>query len=463
MLALLYLAMLALWLAGARRTRREAPLPADGEANAPFGTTLLAGLLVAALFVLELVVVEAGARQQQPFPDWFARLPLLPIDDKRPFFAHTAEWITDCVLALAVAQSAALVLICRALRGRRLPLSGSVTLGACCALMLGAALFTKSLTSFDLYAYVGSAHLGDAAYRPPAIRFDGPFALVNDIDGVPIRPAAYGPLWLALARSVTATAGSLGGQLQALRILGAALFVVSLALLRAARFDTATVALFALNPALIEQYVANGHNDIAPFALTLAALVAVRRLPWLAIVLAAAAGAMKLPFIAIAALAFVTVGDRRRRVGYAALAAAGALLLSGVLGGQAYLDALHRTSQLYRPPLAFPVVILYLATIAAALFATALALWRRRYIPTASWSFTALASVLFPWYLIWGLPYALAERRAAWIFLASLPVAAFVLSKVYRPTVPFDALVAAIVCIPVLMAFREKRAVAVPR
>ncbi|MGP6157111.1 MAG: hypothetical protein ACLPYS_06310 [Vulcanimicrobiaceae bacterium] len=463
MLALQYLAMLALWLAGARQAPREAPPRADGARLAPLGRVVLAGLLAVGLFVLELVVVEAAARHQQPFPDWFARLPLLPIDDRGPLFAHTSEWVSDGVLLLALAQSGALVMLDRALRDRRLSLPSGTALGACCALMLGAALLTKSTTSFDLYAYVGSARLSSAAYDPPAIPFTGSFALINAIDGVPILPAAYGPVWLALAHAVTATVASLGGQLEALRVLGAVLFLVSIALLRAARCDAATLALFALNPALIEQYVANGHNDIAPLALTLAALVAVRFSPWLAVLFGALAGATKLPFVVIATLAFVPLSDVRRRWAFAALTLAGGLALSGLLGGHAYLGALRETARLYRPPLGFPIVVLYFGTVAAALAATALALGSRRFITTAAWSYAALASALFPWYLIWGLPYALLERRSTWIFLASLPLGTYLLSTVYRPTVPFYAATIAVVCVPFFMAMREMRTVPAAR
>ena len=458
MLALQYLAMLELWLVGARWPPGAAAVSPNDRSDVRLGPMVFAGLLGASLFFVQLVVIEVAARQQRPFPSWFAQLPLLAIDDRGPLFAHTPEWVSDCALALAMAQCAALVTLERTLRGRRLPAIGTAALGACCALMLVAALLTRSTTSFDLYAYVGSARLGDEAYRPPSIGFDGAFALLNKIEGVPILPAAYGPLWLGLARSITAAASSLGAQLEALRLLSAALFVVSIALLRAARFEAATIALFALNPALIEQYVANGHNDIAPFALTLAAFVAVRTSPWLAVTLGAAAGAMKLPFTVIASLAFVGASDARRRLAYAACAAGGALLISGLFGGRAYLDALRRTAQLYQPPSAFPVGLLYLGTVSAALVATALALWRRRYIPTASWSFAAFASALFPWYLIWGLPYALAERRSAWIFLASLPVATFILSRVYEPTIFSDAVLIAIVCVPFLMAVRAAHA-----
>jgi hypothetical protein len=461
MLAVQYLVMLALWLAGARR-EHEAPRPVQAKTRAPLAPLALAGIAAAALFVVQLVVIDLAAREQQPFPDWFARLPLLPIDDRAPLFAHTAPWVSDSALLLALAQSAVLFVLLRLLRGNRLPPGGWVVLASCCLSMLGAALLSRGLTSSDLYAYVGSARLAGEAYAPPSARFGGGFGVVNELEGVPILPAAYGPLWLALARAATSAGTSLAGQLEALRFLGAALFVVSIPLLRAARFDAATIALFALNPALVGEFVANGHNDIAPFALTLAAFAAAPRRPYAAVACAAAAGAMKLPFLAIAPLAFAATAEVRPRLLYAAATVGLALLSSVLFGGQAYFEALHRTSQLYPPPQHVPTVFLYIASAAAALSATALALWRRRFIPTASWSFSSLATALFPWYLIWGLPYALAERRCAGIFLASLPLAALLLSRVYAPTVPYYLLTIAILCIPFIMLLRSARGVAVP-
>ena len=162
--------------------------------------------------------------------------------------------------------------------------------------MLAAALRTPATTSQDLYLYVGFAHLGSAAYAPPAVPFAGEFRAVNRLWGLPMLSSAYGPLWIALSRASLYAGDSLGAQVEAFRAAGAIFFCACTGLLFLGRRDVATTTLFALNPALIQQYVADGHNDVFALALALGAFAVVRRSAIAACVLVAAAGAAKLSF-----------------------------------------------------------------------------------------------------------------------------------------------------------------------
>jgi len=455
-----YLIIVALWLAGVALAARRTPAleTAPIERASLWKVTVLAFLLVAETLV-EFAIVEVAALQQLPFPARFSGLPLVPIDDSAPLFGHTASWIGESVASLAVAQSLTLALLFRALHARTASRAALFVLGGATCIMLGAALRTHALGSSDLYLYVGHARLGAQAYAPPPVRFEGEFGAINDVRGVPIYPALYGPVWLALGQVIAAGATSLAGQLQAFRVFGALSFGACIVLLAALRRSPAIVALFGLNPALIEQYVANGHNDLFPLALVLAALALVPRRAWLGWALVVAAGAAKLPFAVAGLVAFVPLAGRGRRFAFAASAVLAAVGVTYAASGGMYF----RTSQHMAARITSDAITkgAHDVAIALALVAVLVALAYRCFIPTASWSFLSLSTVLFPWYAVWGLPYALVEDTLLPFFLGSLPVVTFLLASVYAPTPLSVALyLLAAVAAPALAlrAFRVARA-----
>lgn len=459
MTALVYLSIVAFWTAGLLRLHPPAEVPCDAAREPVSARAVPAAAALAALFLGQLAIVAVAAQTQRPFPAWFARMPLLPIDDRAPLYWHTPGWVGTSLLCIALAQAALLLALHRMCRGRTLTRRTRLGFAACCAAMLAGALGARGLTSFDLYAYVASAQLGAAAYQPPAhLAFSAQFGVLNAIYGAQMLPAAYGPLWLALSRTLVAPWHSLYAQLEALRVVAALLFGVCILLLRAARVPAATIVLFALNPALVDQFVANGHNDLAPLTLTLAAFAAARRRPLVAVAFAAAAGAMKAPFAIVGMLAFAALRDVRHRIGYAVAALGGSLALAALFGGHPYLLALQRTAAYYPLNAHLEIRVLYAAAIGAALGATVLALARRLYNPTAAWAFASFGVALFPWYVVWGLPYALAEGSSAFIFLASLPVAVMLPTTVFSPTLFSAAIAIAILCVPGLLVVKRMRA-----
>jgi hypothetical protein len=250
---------------------------------------------------------------------------------------------------------------------------------------------------------------------------------------MPMLSAAYGPVWIALSRLSLGAGHSLAAQVEAFRIGGAIMFCASASLVFLLRRDFAAAALFALNPALLEQYVADGHNDVFCLALTLAAFLAVRRSTAAAIVLVAVAGAAKLPFALIGSLAFATLARGRQRIAAAVIAivlAAGATELFSA-GRYAASTALVLQTYVFSDRFA---AAMRLAVAALALGAVAAALAARRFNRGASWSFLAFGTELFPWYVAWGVPYALLEGSWLWAYLLSLPLVAFNLTTVYAPT-----------------------------
>ncbi|HMD01683.1 MAG TPA: hypothetical protein VKG44_01840 [Candidatus Baltobacteraceae bacterium] len=431
-----------------------APRAAARPAPPGFLAALL-GASIAALFLVQLRTIEIAAQTQVPFPPAYAGLPVVPIDEAAPAYGHTPPWVGNTVFALTLGQSAAMLALYRVLRARRPGRGAALGVALASALMLAGALRTPATTSEDLYLYAGFAHLGAAAYAPPALPFQGEFRALNRLWGTPLLPAAHGPLWIGLSRASLLAGPSLAAQIEAFRVGGALFFCASVGLLLLLRCEPAVVALFALNPALVEQYVADGHNDIVCLALTMGAFLAVRRSPSLAVVLVAAAGAIKLPFALLGSLAFATLAGRRQRLLSAALAL---LLATGVtllFSGGRYFVAAARVMQIYVFGDAFSAGA-RVAAAAVALLAFGAALWARRFNRGASWSFLAFGTELFPWYVAWGIPYAYLEASWFGVYLLSAPLVAFNLTTVYGPTTVTRAAYALLVLTPLLLLVGQR-------
>ncbi|MBD5635009.1 MAG: hypothetical protein IAI49_11075 [Candidatus Eremiobacteraeota bacterium] len=392
-----------------------------------------AALLTAGSFWFWCSVVASAAQAQRPFPAWFATLPLLVIDDRAPRYGN-APFGALAGLAAALATLG----LCGtffALRNRRLVPRTWAILGAACAVMATIALRAPALTSFDLYAYAGAARAGlPGGYAPSDVRFGGTWAALNAIYGNPIVPSPYGPLWLGLSHALTDRAPSLGFALETLRVLELGALACSLVALRALRLPPQALALFALDPALFANFVVDGHNDILAIAFVLAA-AALRERAWpLAVLLAACAAGVKLPFVVIAPLAFAGEPSAKKRLAFASATVVAGCGLS-LAGGPQYLAALRATFALYGATLADPAtVVLKSALLACAVAAVVAAMVRRRFVPTLSWTFVAFGASLFGWYLAWGIPYAVAERRWLPGFLIALPSLGYLLSTSFAAT-----------------------------
>jgi hypothetical protein len=392
-------------------------------ALASTAATAVPAFALAAAFLVQLAVVTVAARTQVPFPAWFSTVPLIPIDDSAPHFAHSPAGLA--VGACTLIETLAGIALYRAGRGKRFGRATGALVAGAAATMIVAAILTPALTSFDLYTYAGTAHVADA-YAAPR------HAFVGDLI---ISPSPYGPVWLIVAKLAVAPFSTLAGQLTALRCLGATSLIACALAVRALKYSAAEVALVALNPGLIDSFVLDGHNDVIAVALVLWAIASQRRVPALGIVCAILAGGMKLPFIAIGALGFAAGRDLRGRLVGAAAIVAGGVAVSALLGGSEYLAAMGSTARVFRFAVADPATNAVHGLLAlSALAAIIAAVVAKRYWPSASWSFVALTVACFGWYAAWGLPYAVLERRWLAAFLLSLPGLTFFLSTVYAIT-----------------------------
>ena len=413
----------------------KSPAECDETPSAPKAPSdlrvALAAVATAGGFALWVAAVVAAAHAQRPLPGWLARLPITVIDDRAPRFGHAP--FGTIVGGAALLSTFGLTGLYLSLRGRTPGARTLTILATAFVAMAALALFSPAMTSFDLYAYAGASHAGLlAGYQPVRVPFTGGWAAVNAIYGTPIVPSPYGPVWLLCSYLLTAWAPTLWSALALLRALELAALVICLGALRVLRVPASAIAVFALNPALHANFLADGHNDLLAVACVLAAAALRDRALPLAIFIAACAAGIKLPFLAIAPLAFALEASPLRRLGAAGATVAVGLALSFSFGAAGYASAIVQTASIYRATLADPTVdALRFALLALALGAVAAALFARRFVPTMSWAFVAFGTSLFGWYLAWGLPYAVAARRWLPAYLISLPLLSFLLGTAF--------------------------------
>jgi hypothetical protein len=304
--------------------------------------------------------------------------------------------------------------------------------------LTGIALASPAMESADLYSYAGLARSANP-YDPSSTPFTGDAAIISHLWGAPLLPSPYGPLWLAISRAVVVPLGSLTAQLFALRLLEVFCLGACLLILRGLKVNRAIIALIAINPAVYDLFVAEGHNDIMGVAFLLGAMLARRRSRLLAVALATAAGLIKLPFALLAMLVFVPEATVLRRLLFGVAPAVVTVVLSALFGGGAYARALHRVYEAYAssssPLDSFMQVILVLLAIGCVL----LAVTRRKFIAGAVWTFPALGHFPLAQYLAWSFPYALADSEPPLVFFAALPAAAYLLNTDFAMTPLFIA------------------------
>jgi hypothetical protein len=313
------------------------------------------------------------------------------------------------MLLTGLVQSCALLGLYRTNAARALVIAGS-------AIMLFCSVATPVLTNHDLYAYVGNALLGRQAYTPPATPFAGDLSAINHWWGVPVPPATYGPLWIAIAGIVTAPFASLFAKMMALRCFGALLLGGLVVLLRAYGAPARMLAIVALNPALYFQFVLNAHNDLLPADIAvLAAIVAASR-PMLAAILISTAGLVKAPFALLGLPVLARVRSPGMRSAAIVLSIVATITLSWLAGGFPYLNALalHAGSSHLES-------VLHVIAAVAALGVTVAAIAGLRRLRSAVWLLPMIGAYTASWYTMWSLPYAIGARRVLAYFLMWLP------------------------------------------
>lgn len=395
----------------------------------PARVPLLAGALIAS-YVAELALMAfAVFHQAQPPPNAFVPLPL-----NGAIAAHK-DAVVAAIVALTALQSYLLLRLYRARGFGR-------WIWICSGVLVVISLASPVMLTADAYAYVGDALIGSAAYAPPNVPFAGQFAPIDAWWSIPLPPSPYGPLWLVTAWLVTAPWGSLLGKVLAIRALGAVSFVALLSIMRGLRMPERILAVTALNPGLLFEYVASAHNDLFGIALLCAAALVIRR-PAIAALLVVAGGLVKLPFALFGLPIVVRIRSTVARVASLVIVPLAAAAVTVAAGGAGYYRALapHTTTS---PGMA----ILSGAVALAVVIAMVTAIFRSRRLRSVVWLTPLAASYTLSSYAVWGLPYALLQRRVLGYLLVAFPLAAALLE------VKFFTLWTLFIVVPLVFAWQ---------
>jgi len=363
------------------------------------------GLVATYAAQLGLIWYTAAAVPAEP---WLSHLPIGVAAHDVPY----AGAVSAALLALALLQSYSLLGLYRRSATRPVVILGAFAL---CALSLVAPAFISP----DPYAYVGDALLGQAAYTPPALPFSGEFGAINHFFAAPMLPSPYGPLWSIVSGLATAPFATLFGKLIALRFLGLISYVALLAALRACGMPPRLMAIAALNPGVLLQYVACAHNDLLGIVPLVAASAFAARNAVIASGLLVVGALVKLPFVLLGLPVLAAVRSRNLRYTCAVAAIVAAVAISYWGGGAAYLRGLA-----VHVPAPGPVYALNLVVSLLALTAIGVALVGGPRLRAAVWLIPMASSYVASWYMIYALPYALARRRMLAYLLIAFPFAA---------------------------------------
>jgi hypothetical protein len=292
------------------------------------------------------------------------------------------------------------------------------------------AITAPVLTSTDVFFYAFVSSIGLQSYSiggPPA---GSPYRII--LSHLPYALNVYGPLWTQFAVVIGSLGRTLHDKIIAFRIVNTVFLLGAATTLRYMRYPRRVQIAFVLNPMLWFYFVLNAHNDVFAVALCLLAVAVVRRYPWFAVTLVAGAAALKIPFFLMGSFAFLRVRDRLRSLALLATSAAIAAILSWLIGGAAYMRKLMLFVHGSYSGSGWTVKLIALALAAIAISFAVRAILTRRMHPAVVWLFPADAVASFPWYLIWGLPYAAVARRGFAATLVLLPFGAAVGDQVFQ-------------------------------
>jgi len=356
----------------------------------------------------------------------FHRLPMALVYNSLEFGGIEHDLISAGIASLAIIETAALAILCLHVKSES-PLRGLYI--AVPASMLVLSLAAMTLTSSDVFYYAFYSTVGFHGYDP-STTFTPEYALINDYTR--LLGTIYGPLWIALNYLAGSFGHTVVQKVVALRIANVILLFTALGILRGLRASKAAQVAFALNPMLWFYFVVNAHNDLMAIVPCLGGVLAVRRSRTAAVVLVAAAGCIKLPFLIVGCLAFSNVQKLTLRAVLILSAVSLCLAASWIFGGEPYLRHLTGYAHL-RSTNNGSLITAAITTGALVVFALlAAAMLFNRFYSSAALLVASASPLLFPWYLSWGLPYALAGGKNVTAVLLALPLAAVLLDSVYR-------------------------------
>ncbi len=379
--------------------------------------------------IVQLFLIADAAHALERIVPFVATLPVPVASTAAPLTvqSHPVGFVIRTSFALlAVVQAILTAMFILATQGRPWSRAATVVVAIAALASAAASLLAPATTSADMYAYVGDALLGPAhAYHPSGNALAAEFSSINQLWGRPLLPAAYGPIWLYWNAAVLQNFHSLGHKLFALKVENVALVACVIVALRRLALPTNLVAAIAISPPVWLYYVCTAHNDVLPVLLLLSAMLFVRRSIVFAAIVAGVGASMKLTLLIPALAVAVIVVSSRRRLIYCVATALLAALLGPVLGGAQYLRALRAISRKYvvvNEHVHGLAGIVHLGLAATVMILVAYAIWTIRRSRFVALGFGALTTALYPWYAIWGLPYAASRPDVLAVFIIGLPL-----------------------------------------
>jgi hypothetical protein len=428
----------------------------DYEAPRPSRLTKLLPLAISTTFLVacffaQLLLNSEICHKTADYAVWHARMPLglFIWDDKSWHHLLFPKGARPNIIAslLSLLQTAALFGIMRSLPERNVSKIARGILLAASVTMIALAVTTDTVTSADIYAYAAYSHLSLAqAYAPVQHMFSDGFSLLNTLPnhlwyGVPpetwrgLEPAPYGPLWLCFAHLTMGWTHDLALTLYLSRLVNVLAFVGCIIALRTLGISEALIAMFALNPALIFHFIADGHNDIIALALILIGFSAAQKAPWLGVLIAAMAGLVKLPYVILSILVARAFEKLPMKILSGIAIPIVVAVGSWFWGGHAYLYGLTHHVQGNTTGETHFHWALHTLFVLTGIFGVIAAVLFGKFFSPIAYMFPTLFAVVHPWYLIAGLPYALQNGRAAFTtFLIFLPLLSFEMDIVYNPS-----------------------------
>lgn len=370
-------------------------------------------------FAAQLRVVDYASRYDQlTSQTWLARLPMrLAFPGPAPGTIPHANMALGIVTSVIV-QSLGLLMLSFGKPDRYNRIAPVIAGVALAMLSISASV----LTSSDVFFYAYTSTLGLDAYNGEPVSLNSPYHFL--LPNVPLTGSIYGPLWTEFNAFTASFGTTLYEKIIVLRIASAGFLVLAALLVRNLNLPRRAQIAFVLNPMLWFYFVVNAHNDLLAIALCLSAIAIVRRHPRFAVALIATAGAVKISFLVIGCCVFARLRSRAKILFASIASVLFSLLISWIVGGNRYFGNLLGYAHGRNAGRAPDVQVLAAAMATCALLVIGSTVLTRRIYPAVAWIFPLAAPLAFPWYLVWGLPYAIVVRRGFAATLLLLPIGA---------------------------------------
>jgi hypothetical protein len=221
-----------------------------------------------------------------------------------------------------------------------------------------------------------------------------------------------------------------------------------------------TCTIVALNPAILTYYVSDAHNDAIGVAFALFAAAAAPAAPLLAALLMSCSALVKVSLIGVSFVIFQAQASLLRRCAYVTLSFVALGFGSYAIGGPPYIHTLFQhvfeiTS--YSGNNRFLSTYIFRFVELSAVVVLCLVFFRRRLLNAGPWPLYAMSGVSYPWYALWGLPYAALDQRLLRSFLIALPAVTTLIEPFYTKAYLNTATNAAIGAYVVVELFRTTR------